>query len=211
MKKKTGYDLIVVGKQNNSHWERLLFGSPAKEICDETKIPTLLIPCGDELKSWNPTGIMVSASLSNSKENAELLGAHIAIKFAADLTIMHVIDKNAQQFSNNFTHIFPIDYIPPQNATQSVDELVRETEERIGEIIRDLKQAVPLQEIKTHIEVGQVAESVMEYLKSSPKNNLLIIGSRGENALKRFFLGCNTDAIEESCRIPILIVFYPNT
>ncbi|MES2614589.1 MAG: universal stress protein [Bdellovibrionota bacterium] len=206
--KGSDFDLIVVGKQNNSHWERLLFGSPGKEICDETKIPTLLMPCGDEWKNWTPTGVLVCSALSGEKENAELLGAHIANTFAAELTLMHVIDENLIQFANNFTHIIPIDFVPRQGSEKEVEETKKEAKSKIDSIIKDLKQTTPLQEIKTHIEIGLVSESVMNYLQSMPKNNLLIIGSRGENALKRFFLGSNTDAIEEACRIPICIVFY---
>ena len=207
---KLNFDLIVVGKQNNSHWERFLFGSPAKEICDETRIPTLFIPSGDEWKLWSPTGIVSCTSLTGKDENAELLGAHIATKFKSDLTIMHVIDEESQIFSGNLTHIFPIDYIPPQNTDLSINDLVFHTKKRIEEISEDIKKVLPDQEIKSQIDVGQVSETVMNYLKSNPKNNLLIIGSRGENALKRFFLGSNTDVLEEACQIPILIVFYPN-
>lgn len=205
---KNVYDLIVVGKQNNSHWERLLFGSPAKEIFDETRIPTLFMPSGENWKCWSPAGILVCSSLHGDDINEELIGANIASKFSAKLTIIHAIEDGSA--SSNFPYIVPLDFIPIQKSSDVSHHCENEIYNKLEIIEKKLRQATNLMTIEKHVAAGQVTQVVMDYLKSDVKNNLLIIGSRGENALKRFFLGCTTDVLEEACQIPILVVYYPN-
>lgn len=206
-KNKDTYDLIVVAKENNTHWERLLFGSPGKDICDQTQIPTLLFPCTEEWSTWEPQGILVGSSLRNEHYSTEILGAEIAKKFETSLTLMHVIPENINQFASNYSNIFPLNYIPTASTVSLNDELIIKKKEQLASIVKILEKKIGQKKNTTHMELGRVEESIMNYIKTFSKNNLLVIGSRGENALKRFFLGNNTDALEEACRIPILIVF----
>ncbi len=208
--KKPPYDLIIAGKQNTSHWERLLFGSPAKEICDQTKVSTLLIPSSEEWISWEPRGILICTTLDNIKEEAELVGAKIAQAYSINLTLMHVLNTSSEHITPSFAHIFPIDYIPPQNSIHLEEDFALKAQKDLEQAIKNLQQSTGIKNIQGRIEYGEVGESIINYLNLDPKNNLLIIGSKGENTLKRFFLGSNTDAIEEACLTPILIFFPKN-
>ena len=205
---KKKFDLIIVGKQINSHWERILFGSPAKEICDETKISTLIIPMGKEWENWKPAEVVVCKGLLEDKNlSSILMGVEICRLFASKLKILHIIDENNQQFANNFTHIFPMDYIPSQNGTQTLEEEKMAAQGLLDNMIKEVQKTTLFQEIDSAIQTGRVGDKVVEYLSANSNNNLLIIGSKGENALKRFLLGNNTDALEEACPVPVLIAF----
>ena len=135
------------------------------------------------------------------------MGVEICRLFSSKLKILHIIDENTQQFANNFTHIFPMDYIPSQNRTLTLEEEKMEAQGLLDNMIKEIQKTTPFQEITSAIQTGRVGDKVVEYLSSNSKNNLLIIGSRGENALKRFLLGSNTDTLEEACPVPVLIAF----
>jgi nucleotide-binding universal stress UspA family protein len=206
-KNQKKFDLIIVAKENSSYWERLLFGAPGKEICDESKITTLLIPAGKLWESWRPSRIVICKSIANSHLMSLEKAFDFAKSFQSSLEIFHVIDENEQQFANNFTHIFPMDYIPSRNGFQTLEEEKQHAKSMLNEMIDAFKVNHPSIDVSCHIEIGNVGEKVVSFMEKDPKNNLLVVGSRGENALKRFLLGSKTDELEEACPAPVLIVF----
>ncbi len=206
--KEDHFDLIVAGKHHTSWWERFLFGSAGKEICDETKITTLLIPSEEQWKNWQPTGVVVCTSLTHPQKTAQHLGISLAKAYNAPLTLLHVLDIELLHYPSTFSKIFPIDYIPPQTELNPVTDVLVPARENLAAEAKALANQTDYPSIASHLATGKVGEEIVEYLKASDKNNLLIISSSGTNALQRFFLGSNMDAIEAECFTPILLVFH---
>jgi nucleotide-binding universal stress UspA family protein len=204
--KSYAYDLVVVGKQNNGFWERLLFGSPAIEICDECQISTLLMPVAEEWSTWLPKGIIVASSLTEQSTLAENFAAEIASKADCELSILHIIDTLNLHFDMNVTHVFPIDYIPSQVQTETIDEIKNQRNIEVNKIQQKLKEEFHLKHVNIHITFGRVGDEILNYIKKYQYKNLLVIGASGGSALKRFFLGSKISAIEEACTTPLLII-----
>ncbi|APJ04627.1 universal stress protein [Silvanigrella aquatica] len=203
--KNYSYDLIVVVKQNNNFWEKLLFGSPAIEICEESHISTLLMPESEEWASWMPKGIIVGSSLTEESKLAEIFASEFALKTNCEISILHIIDTVNLHFDMNVSHIFPIDYVPSQVQTQTIDEIKVQRINELNKIKDKLKEDFNLKNIHNHMDLGRVGDEILKYIKKYQQNNLLVIGASGGSALKRFFLGSKTIAIEEACSIPLLI------
>ncbi len=205
------FDLVIIGKQNESWWERLLFGSPSSEISHSIKITTLLIPSNEIYKNWIPAHIAVCTSLATKNSPAMKSAYEFAKMFASQITALHIVDKFSAEVNANPLNIFPVDYIPP-----TTDEMPEEMENKLTEIKKNLKQwAENLHKgnthilPKTHVEFEKIGDGVIHFLKTFPEHNLLVINSSHSNALQRFFLGSNMDSIEAACYIPLLVVYKP--
>lgn len=203
--KSYSFDLVVVVKQQNNFWEKLLFGSPAIEICDECRVSTLLMPASEEWSSWFPKGIIVASSLTEHSQLAEEYASEFALKTNCDLSILHIIDTVNLHFDMNVSHIFPIDYVPSQVQTETIDEIKNQRVIEINKIQKKLKNEFHLKNVNIHIDFGRVGDEILNYINKRKDKNLLVIGASGGSALKRFFLGSKTTAIEEACSIPLLI------
>ena len=90
--KHYNYDLVIVVKQQYNFWERILFGSPAIEICDECHVSTLLVPDGENWINWMPKVITFASSLTEDSLLAEKYATEMTDKFKTDLSILHIID-----------------------------------------------------------------------------------------------------------------------
>ncbi|WP_161597750.1 universal stress protein [Fluviispira multicolorata] len=203
--KNNKIDLIIVGKQQSSFWERLLFGSPAKEICNESKVSTLIMPSSEEWSTWEPKGILVASALNETSEYAEEVAATFAAKANCPLLLLHIFDATTTHLDMNISHIFPIDYVPSQIQTDTIDEIKAQKTTEIKKIKQTLQDKTGFTNINTQIDTGRVGDEILNLIKKDKNKNLLIIGARGESALKRFFLGSKTSAIEEACFIPLLV------
>lgn len=203
--KNNSYDLIIVAKQHNSFWERLLFGSPAVEICDESHISTLLIPSEEEWSNWWPKEIIVASSLTEKSSLAEEYAATIAKKLKLNLSILHIIDTFNLNFNINIPQIFPIDYIPSQLQTNAINEIKKKRIAEINEVQSNLINKYNLESVNIHLNFGRVGDEILNYIKKCGQENLLVMGASEGSALKRFFLGSKMAAIEEACSIPLLI------
>lgn len=52
---------------------------------------------------------------------------------------------------------------------------------------------------------GEIRDEIVDYVEDS-KSNLLIIGSRDMNALKRTFVGSTSDYCVHHCHCPVLVI-----
>lgn len=199
------FDLIVVGKGKNSFWERFLFGVPAKEISDETKISTLFMPAEDHWRNWIPKKTLVACALNASSRFAEQIAVFLSSQMKSGMTLMHVVDMANLQIEMNVSHIFPIDYMPVQMQTEDRDKIKKQKMEQLEHIKRQLEKEYAMTHIEVELDFGRVGDALLQQLEARDRYDLLVMGSRGQNALKKFFLGSNTDELEEVCSIPLLI------
>lgn len=203
--KKFSYDLVIVIKQQHNFWERILFGSPAIEICEECHVSTLLMPDGDNWTSWLPKSIIIASALTEDSHLAEKYAAEITNKLSVNLVILHIIDTLNLHFDLNVSHIFPIDYVPSQVQKETIDEIKAQKQMLLNSVEEKMQNDFKISNISTHMDVGRVGDEILNYINKNSDYNLLVMGASAGSALKRFFLGSKTAAIEEACQIPLLI------
>ncbi|MGY3802591.1 universal stress protein [Pigmentibacter ruber] len=203
--KHYNYDLVIVVKQQYNFWERILFGSPAIEICDECHISTLLVPESEDWINWMPKIITFASSLTEDSLLAEKYATEITGKLKTDLTILHIIDTLNLHFDLNVSHIFPIDYVPSQVQKETIEEIKKQKQIQLNTVYERVKQEIKNSNIVTYMDFGRVGDEILNYISKNSDRNLLVIGASAGSALKRFFLGSKTAAIEEACQIPLLI------
>lgn len=203
--KRYTHDLVIVVKQQYNFWERMLFGSPALEICDECNVSTLLIPDGEIWARWLPKAIIVASSLTEDSRLAENFAAEMTVKLSTSLTLLHIIDTLNLHFDLNVSHVFPIDYVPSQVQKETIDEIKTQKHKLLIDVQQKIKQEFKIDNILTYMDLGRVGEEILNYISKNSEHNLLVMGASSGSALKKFFLGSKTAAIEEACPIPLLI------
>lgn len=206
---KEKFDFLIVGKPKRQLWEKVLFGSPAKEICDETKMTTLLMPSEPTWANWQPQQILVASALNASSHHAEKTAADLASHVHGKATFFHVVDLANLQIELNISHIFPLDYLPVQLQEADAEKIKNEIQTKLQGLVSKWKASDSNADLDAVVASGSVGHEILKFLSQHKEINLLVMGSRGQNALKKFFLGSNTDILEESCLIPLLVVQQP--
>jgi nucleotide-binding universal stress UspA family protein len=124
-----------------------------------------------------------------------------AVNYAADLGVA----MNADLY---LVHIFqlPVIFSEIPVATENIDDLIKDAEERIEELKKDIAKRTEGR-IKIHAEVK--TESVISGIKSlceTVKPQYIVMGTQGTGALERFLLGSNTMAVMKKLSWPLIVV-----
>ena len=126
-------DLIVMGTQGANGLKKIIVGSEASRIAEESNVPVLLIPERFEWKE--PEKIVFATDYRYSEINAIKVSIELAQLYQADITVVHLFAPNsiaalpdkemalfetfAEQLQKTFSH-FPLRFKPIR--TDSVKE-----------------------------------------------------------------------------------------
>lgn len=125
------------------------------------------------------------------------------------------INTNSSIFSKKDTHHVPQkeDGLPMLSTTVTkVNEAIKETEHHPqGKTARHRLEAMSADLAKLHISSEEHilwgdAKTLLPRFTQAHKVDLLIMGSRGLNAVKSVFLGSVSDACLQECPCPVLVV-----
>jgi nucleotide-binding universal stress UspA family protein len=136
--------------------------------------------------------ILVAIDGSDPSLKAARMGADIATRFGAKLTLVHVVPKLL---------------LPPDVYGLTLAEVEREhkayAERLLAKAVAFL--AEPSLEITSTIQYGAPAESIA-HEAAGEDVSLVVVGSRGHGAVARVFLGSVSDRIVHISPKPVLVV-----
>jgi nucleotide-binding universal stress UspA family protein len=136
--------------------------------------------------------VLAAVDGSQASDRAARLAADIALKFGAQLTVVHVLNP---LWVPPETYGLSIEAIQAAHAKEG-NRLVTEAEKKVGEpglrTDRVVLQGVP-------------ADSIAEYANGN-KYDLVVVGSRGQGAVSRIMLGSVSSRLAHVCQVPIVIV-----
>ncbi len=136
--------------------------------------------------------ILVAVDGSDASLKAARMGADIAVRFGAKLTLVHVVPKLL---------------LPPDVYGLTIAEVEKEhrayAEKLLEKAIAELQE--PGLEISTTVLYGAPAESIAEEAAASDVS-MLVVGSRGHGAVARMFLGSVSDRLVHISPKPVLVV-----
>jgi nucleotide-binding universal stress UspA family protein len=136
--------------------------------------------------------ILVAVDGSDESRRAARLGADIAVRFGAQLTLMNVVPPL----------LMPPDALGFDEAAyekgqgQAAAKLLSETETELEE------PGVRVEHVVAH---GAPAETLAQFARKDAVD-LVVIGSRGRGSVARVLLGSVSDRLAHICERPILIV-----
>jgi len=136
--------------------------------------------------------ILVGVDGSEPSLRATRLAAELASKTGAKLTLAYVI----------LLPFYPPEamYVPSVELDKAEQKLADEVLQRASDSVRGL---VP--EVGTLKLQGNVAESLVDAAQAEDID-MVVVGSRGRNAVTRVLLGSVADRVVHICKKPVLVV-----
>lgn len=136
--------------------------------------------------------ILVAVDGSDSSLKAARMGAEIALRFGAKLTMAHVVPKLL---------------LPPDVYGLTIAEVEKEhrayAERLLEKAVATLDE--PGLDLSTSVLYGSPAEAIAEEGAASDVG-MIVIGSRGHGAVARMFLGSVSDRLVHISPKPVLVV-----
>jgi nucleotide-binding universal stress UspA family protein len=136
--------------------------------------------------------ILVAVDGSDPSLKAAAMGADIARKFGAKLTLLHVVPKLL---------------LPPDVYGLTIAEVEKEHRAYADRLLEKAVAALasPGLDISTTVLYGSPAEAIAEEAAVSDIG-MIVIGSRGHGAVARMFLGSVSDRLVHISTKPVLVV-----
>lgn len=136
--------------------------------------------------------ILVGVDGSEVSNRAARLGADIALRFGARLTLAYVVAPML---------------LPPDAYGLTTTDVSQEHERYASKLLETAaaRLAEPGLEIDTIVLVGPPAERLAE-AASAPDVSMVAVGSRGHGAVTRVLIGSVSDRLLRICGKPVLVV-----
>jgi nucleotide-binding universal stress UspA family protein len=136
--------------------------------------------------------VLVAVDGSEAAVRAARMGADVAARFGARVTLVYVVPRLL---------------LPPDVYGLTVEEVEREQSSHGQEVLRSALAALAGAgvELDSTVLSGPPAETLAE-AAAAPDVDLVVVGSRGQGAVKRMLLGSVSDRLVHICPRPILVV-----
>jgi nucleotide-binding universal stress UspA family protein len=136
--------------------------------------------------------VLVAVDGSEAAVRAARMGADVAARFGARVTLVYVVPRLL---------------LPPDVYGLTVEEVEREQSVHGQEVLRSALAALAGAgvELDSKVLSGPPAETLAE-AAAAPDVDLVVVGSRGQGAVKRMLLGSVSDRLVHICPRPILVV-----
>jgi nucleotide-binding universal stress UspA family protein len=136
--------------------------------------------------------VLVAVDGSEAAVRAARMGADVAARFGARVTLIYVVPRLL---------------LPPDVYGLTVEEVEREQSSHGQEVLRSALAALAGAgvELDSTVLSGPPAETLAE-AAAAPDVDLVVVGSRGQGAVKRMLLGSVSDRLVHICPRPILVV-----
>jgi nucleotide-binding universal stress UspA family protein len=183
--------LIVMGSHGRRGFDRVVLGSVAERTLHGAPVPVYVARESIEDASRSIRSILWATDFSKEAEAAEPLVSEWARRLGAEVEILHVIRETAVLFA-------------PYAVAGSSDfegEMMEAAERRMKCVQDRLSESGV--SVRTKIVYGRAAESILERAESTAAD-LLIVGTRGYSAFRRFLLGSVAQRVV--CHAPCSVV-----
>jgi len=136
--------------------------------------------------------VLVAVDGSEISLKAARMGADIALRFGAKLTLVHVVPKLL---------------LPPDVYGLTIAEVEKEHRAYADRLLEKAVSGLdePGLEISTAVLYGSPAEAIAEEGAASDVG-MIVVGSRGNGAVARMFLGSTSDRLVHISPRPVLVV-----
>jgi nucleotide-binding universal stress UspA family protein len=187
-------DLVVMATGGHSVIERLMLGSVAERVLRRATCPVLTVPpnANRGLAPDSIREVLCPIDFSTSSRAALDCAASWAVKAAAHLTVLHVVEMPPEASDPPLA-----DYIALR------DRLIRDAHQAMATGIPDrIRQ---LDRFDEHVVVGRPGSEILRVAEARPAD-LIVMGVRGRGAVDLAVFGSATHQVVRRAGCPVLTV-----
>ncbi len=198
--KHHGCRAIVVGTTGRTGVKGWLVGSVAREVVRRSRVPVLVVPTRMGKPQASPAKVvLVAVDFSAGSGPAYDAGLRLAHDLKARVHLLHVVDLTLS------TAPLPYSGITFTPAMLAMDEERAATKlSELASAARTLKVGVT-----PSVGVGHPASVILAEARQAGAA-LIVVGTHGKSASRRFFLGSVAESIVQLADRPVLVVPDPN-
>ena len=190
-----GADLVVIGTEGRSGFQRLMLGSVAERVLRKATCPVLTVPPHAPAALPSPDSfreVLCAIDFSASSAAALQWAAAWVAKAGARVTALHVVEMPPEAADPPF-----IEY------TALRDRLTRDAQQSMEHAIPgSIRQASRVEE---QVTVGRPAVEILR-LAEARSADLIVMGVRGRSAIDLAFFGSTTHQVVRRAACPVLAV-----
>ena len=204
-------DLIVVGRAelHPNGWGRV--GTTAQRILRRSRLP-VVVAAGASLDatSRSPAQVLVAVDDSGMTTPVLTWGAFLADRFAADATVLHVLNPPVFPGASALPGILLHPDAPASGATPDLEaEAAAEAQEWLEQRVRSSAAASRMTP-KVISGGARPAETIIEAARRLGGDGAMIVmGSRGSGLADRLLFGSVAEAVLRDAPCPVLVVVPP--
>jgi nucleotide-binding universal stress UspA family protein len=188
-------DLVVVGSRGAGAVERLVTGSVSEGVVHLAPCPVLVMRGSDE--AWPPTNLVIGDDSSKEARRAGELAAGLGQLFGGSALLVRALP------------LLPARNAPARvTAARMADAMLQSNREALEERAEELKSVLG-QRPQVRVVAGDAAGVIQKVAEEQGKPALVVVGSRGLGATKRFLLGSVSTDTLRAVGTPVLIVPTP--
>ncbi|NKE37400.1 universal stress protein [Natronococcus sp. JC468] len=177
-------DLVAMGTHGRDGLERQVVGSVAERVLNAASMPVLTVRATDDPPTYPYESILVPVDGSDHATAALRLGAAVAERGGAGLSLLSVLDD---QLLGSLTGD-------------------AERESRARDVLEDAESTANdegVDDVTTAVESGSVPREITAYAEDSG-NDLIVMGTHGRTGLDERFLGSISERVVRTAPVPVL-------
>jgi len=189
---KLGSDLVIMGTHGRRGLKHLLLGSVAEEVVRTSPVPVMTTRADASIAKQDIRKVMVAYDFSPASTAAAQAAAAWSDTLQAELALLHVIEPVV------YPDFYAVDLLP----AKTLERLQQRSQQALEKFARDqLGQDEP----RALVAAGNAAQTIVETAHVEG-TDLLVLGTRGLNALEHLLLGSVAENVLRRCRTPVRTV-----
>jgi nucleotide-binding universal stress UspA family protein len=174
----SNHDLVVMGTRGESEKDPFALGSVAKNVVRHTMCPTIIVKEVSGLSN-----MLVGIDGSEHSMKTFEYAIRLAENMGSKITLVYVLERRIHTVSS-----------------EAANEVGHQT---LAKALNSVKKGEL--EVEKKLEFGVPSDVIVE-LAETGKHDLIVLGSRGFGAVRRFLLGSVSDDVCMKARCSVLIV-----
>lgn len=175
---KDEYDLIVMGAHGENEKDPFAIGSVTKKVIRHTRCPTLFVK-----KVSSLSNLLVGVDGSEHSFKALNYAIKLSEKMGSKLALLNVQDHRLY-------------HVSPKTAEEAGQRILSKALKAVGK--EELK-------VDKRLTFGVPSDKIVEIAEKG-NHDLIVLGSRGLGAVKRFLLGSVSDDVSLKAKCSVLLV-----
>jgi nucleotide-binding universal stress UspA family protein len=202
---KWSADMIVVGARGLTQLDKLLLGSVADGVAQQSKRPVLVVRPRPESHAGKPLTVLYAYDGSKSSVAALRMAEQLHFPAGTQVLALTVIESySAGQMPSGIMKKARSADVEAMAALwqREHDDEKRQAHDQLVEFMG--KQPAPFDKAEVTVAEGHAAEAILR-LTTERGIDLIVMGVRGRNLLERLLIGSNSDKVLNNAPCSVLL------